>query len=341
MKLQADSGYASPLQGSFKDYLSIARLDHSTKHIFIIPGIVFALLFRGLQTDHVIVHIFLGLIAAICIASANYTINEFLDRESDLHHPVKSQRASVQRDLSPLLVWGQWAGLVIVGLTCAYLSSTLMLFVALIFAAQGIVYNVPPIRSKDISFFDVISESINNPLRLTIGWLMIDPSTLPPSSILLAYWLGGAFLMAAKRYSEYKDIVAHHGKDLLVRYRKSFAKYSEQSLLMSCFVYAMLSLIFLTVFLVKYRAEYILVLPFVVLLFAQYLMLAGKDGSTAQSPENLYAERGLILSVSGLGAMFILTTLVDIPLLTFVTEQQYLSFDSGLSMVPASPDLAN
>jgi hypothetical protein len=45
---------------------------------------------------------------------------------------------------------------------------------ACIFALQGIVYNVRPLRTKDKPYLDVISESINNPLRLTIGWAMID-----------------------------------------------------------------------------------------------------------------------------------------------------------------------
>ena len=36
---------------------------------------------------------------------------------------------------------------------------------------MGIIYNVKPIRSKDIVFIDVLSESVNNPLRFLLGGL--------------------------------------------------------------------------------------------------------------------------------------------------------------------------
>ena len=83
-----------------------------------------------------------------------------------------------------------------------------MYFIATVFVLQGILYNVAPLRTKDVPFLDVISESINNPLRLIIGWVMIDPTTLPPGSLILMYWSGGAFLMAAKRLSEFREIGA-------------------------------------------------------------------------------------------------------------------------------------
>ncbi len=310
--------------GGIKEYLSLARFDHATKHIFIIPGIIFALMLRGVHTDTLALEIVLGFITAVAIASANYTINEWLDRESDRHHPVKSQRASVQHPLSGNIVWAQWTAFIVIGMGAALAAGPYMAVTALIFALQGLVYNVPPVRSKDKAFLDVISESINNPLRLTIGWLMVDPTTLPPASILLAYWLGGAFLMAAKRYSEYKEIVADHGKALLVRYRASFAGYTEQSLSLSCFAYAMLSLAFLSIFLVKYRNEYILVLPVVVVLFVQYFHLAGQAGSTAQRPEGLMAEKGLMLSTGALALVFALTSLIDMPWLNFIAEPNFI-----------------
>lgn len=314
---------ASPARIS--DYLAIARLDHSAKHIFIMPGMILAYLLRGQRTDHLLEMVGLGFVTAICIASANYVINEWLDRDFDKHHPTKSVRCAVQRVMNGKIVLVEWAAFLALGLGCAFLASTSMLVVGCLFALQGVVYNVPPMRSKDVAYLDVISESVNNPLRLAIGWAMVDPTSLPPSSIILSYWFGGAFLMAAKRLSEYREIVASHGPGLLVRYRSSFSQYSEQSLTLSCLTYSLLATSFLSIFLIKYRVEYLLLLPVVITLFVYYMALSSDPGSSAQNPEKLYRERGLIFIVGILIIVFVFATFVDLPMLEVLSAQHYIS----------------
>lgn len=306
------------------DYLALARLDHVTKQIFVAPGVVLAYLLRGTVSKQLGLEVALGLLTSVCIASANYVINEYLDRDFDRHHPTKSRRRAVQCEVRRTAIVAEWAAFLTLGLASALASSVTMLLIACVFALQGLVYNIPPVRTKDKPYLDVLSESINNPLRLMIGWAMVDPTTLPPSSILLSYWLGGAFLMAAKRYSEFREIVASHSRELLVRYRASFAGYSEVSLNTSCFVYGLLSTFFLAVFLIKYRVEYLLLMPAVIALFGRYLVMAMRPNSSAQNPERLFREFEVMSLVGLLAILFVVATWVDFPSLAVLSEQRYI-----------------
>ena len=49
---------------------------------------------------------------------------------------------------------------------------------SLLFWLSGVVYNVRPLRTKDLPYLDVLSESFNNPLRLMLGWAMLEEATL-------------------------------------------------------------------------------------------------------------------------------------------------------------------
>ena len=311
-------------RANLSDYLRIARLDHVTKHVFIIPGIVLALLLRPAQAELGFAPLVLGFLSAVALASANYVINEWLDREFDRYHPEKSQRAAVQKALSGTVVYAEYAVLVALGLGLAWLLNSTFFVIALLFLVSGITYNVRPLRTKDVVFGDVLTESINNPLRLMLGWAMVEPSSLPPVSVLLSYWFGGAFLMNAKRLAEFRDIVAEQGQELLGLYRRSFRFYTERRLLVASLLYALFSIFFLAVFLIKYKVEYVLVFPALSFLFAEYFILALKQNSVARKPEHLFKARRMMVLVAVVVALFVLASVVDIPILETLTNQHFI-----------------
>jgi decaprenyl-phosphate phosphoribosyltransferase len=301
---------ALPAGMVLRDYVALARPDHWTKNLFVLPGVVLAKAAFHLPWGELVLPFLLAILATCLVSSANYALNEWLDRHFDRFHPVKRGRASVRGQVRAVGVGIEYALLAIAGLGLAALVNGSVCAACAVLLVMGVVYNVEPLRTKDRPFLDVISESINNPIRLCIGWMIAAPLVVPPSSVLVGYWSGGAFLMAAKRYAEYRTL-GH--PELAGNYRKSFRFYSERTLLASMVFYAMAASLFLGVFLVKYRIELILTFPLIAGLFTWYVYMSMDEHSAAQHPEKLLSQRWFMTYVLFLSAVTIVLLLVDIP----------------------------
>src|SRR5580692_6872017 len=252
-------------------HISLLRLDHSVKQIFVLPGIVIAASLTGApMTLALALHIALGLASVVAVASSNYVLNELLDAPFDRLHPTKCLRPAAIGSISIPLAYLQWLVCGIAGFVLAYLVSKALFLSVLGLWIMGCFYNIPPVRMKDIPYLDVLSESINNPIRLCVGWYIVTATVVPPVSLLVAYWMLGAYFMALKRFSEYRQI----GCEPAMRYRRSFEFYNEEALLTSVIFYAATSMLFFGAFVMRYRMEMVLAFPLIALLMAVYFNLA-------------------------------------------------------------------
>lgn len=309
-----------PLRERALAHLRILRLDHSIKQVFILPGIVLgmALADRPLSFS-LFVQICVGLISATLISSSNYVLNEMLDAPFDRLHPTKKYRPAASGLVHFGWGYAQWIAAMGAGLALAAGISRGFFFSAFALWLMGCVYNIPPVRSKDLPYIDVLSESINNPLRFCLGWAMIT-AMLPPISLLLSYWMLGAYFMALKRFSEYRQI----GDPVVAgSYRKSFLHYTQENLLISVAFYGSASMLFFGAFIMRYRMELILAFPIVAWLMAIYFGLSFQSESSVQNPEKLYREPRLMSVLALCVAAFVVLLFVNLPWLHAVFPKSH------------------
>lgn len=292
-------------------YLEIARPDHWFKNVFVIPGIVVAIgTIPSVDWRELLRHTVVGALAICTIASSYYTLNEILDAPFDRLHPTKHSRPVPSGRVNVRIGYTQWLLLFVLGMALAWTVS--LNFAATLGALwlMACAYNVPPIRTKDKPILDVVSEAVNNPLRMMAGWFIVTSVTLPPASLLLSYWMIGCYFMALKRFAEFRNI---DDPARAAAYRKSFAWYTADRLIVSVMFYSAAAMLFFGAFCMRYRMELILAFPGVALVMAMYLRVALRPQSAAQEPEHLYRERGLMLAVVGTAIAMSILLVVDIP----------------------------
>jgi decaprenyl-phosphate phosphoribosyltransferase len=243
------------------------------------------------------------------ISTANYIINEIADAPFDIHHPTKRQRPLVKGEIKkiPLLAYG--IILSFISLFLAYLFFSFPFFLSLlVLLIAGFLYNLKPIRTKDIPFLDSISESANNPIRFLIGWFAFSSShVFPPLSLLFAWWVFGNFLMIAKRLSEFRLL-----RDNAEKYRYSLSKYSTKSLIFGVALSTIFFFIGYFLFAFSYKLQsFIYFSPFVFFYFFLIFWKTLKEREAMEEPERLFMHSKFAIYTLFLCLLFLLTFFID------------------------------
>lgn len=295
-------------------YWRIMRVDHWIKNLLVVPGILVGLTVVPERASlPLIPRLLTGFFAIGLIASANYVLNEVLDAPYDREHPVKRLRPVAAGQVEVRLALVQWVALAAAGIALAFVVSQPFAAVMLLLLLMGTVYNLEPARTKDIPYVDVLSEAVNNPLRMIAGWFLVGlPLATIPASLVLSYWMAGGYFMAVKRFAELRNM---QGTIRLERYRPVLASYTEPTLLASIMFYASAAMLFLGAFIMRYRMELIISFPLVASVMAIYLLIAFRPDSAVQAPEKLYREPLLVLSVALCATAMVILLVKDIPIL--------------------------
>jgi len=292
-------------------YVQIARVDHWFKNVFMLLGVVLAFFYEPQLVGWAsLPKLALAVFATCLVASSNYVLNELLDGPRDRLHPEKRHRPVPSGRVIPAIGYAEWILLGVVGIGLAFTINRYFALSALALWILGVTYNVPPIRTKEWPYLDVLSESANNAVRLLLGWFPLIQDRVPPASLVIAYWMVGAFFMATKRYAELRHI---GNRAVAAAYRRSFAFYTEERLLVSMFFYATTCALFGGIFIVRYHLELILFAPVAAGMFAYYLHIGMLPDSPVQNPEKLYKQRGFFAYMIAAALVFIMLMFTSIP----------------------------
>ena len=299
-------------------HIAIARLDHSIKNVFVLPGIIVPLsIYPELWNGALVWKLVLAFVSITLVACSNYVINEVLDAPFDRLHPTKKNRAAARGHVNTGVAYVQWIAMMLAGVGIGLWVGKMFALTAAFLWIMGCFYNIPPARTKDVPYLDVLTESINNPLRMLLGWYAVTSTLVPPVSLLVSYWMIGCYFMALKRFSEFNEI---GDKTLAGSYRASFKRYTPESLLVSVMFYASTAMLFFGAFILRYRIELILGFPLVAWTMAVYFKLAFKPESSVQNPEKLYKEPMLMAAFASTVVVMGLLLFVRLPRLeTFFT----------------------
>jgi len=270
-------------------YLASLRLDRWPRSTAIIIGSAAVFLvhpdwLRSTLVPTLPWKIILAFILTWVISTANYIINEITDAPFDAHHPGKKHRPLVGNEISVRLLLACWVLMAAAALAIAHAAFRppfVLSLGALLLA--GILYNVPPLRFKDIPYLDSTMESANNPIRFLIGWYVLAAG-FPPLSLLAAWWAFGNFLMVGKRVAEKKFLTAEESS----AYRLSLSRYTVNGLVAFMTANALLFLALFVIFSLQLGLKtFLFALPFIIIYLAFFIYKSVQDRDAAEEPEKL------------------------------------------------------
>jgi len=298
---------------SLFNLIEILRPGHWFKNLVVLFGAVGAIIYFGinLQIGGQITRVFLAFLLACLVSSVNYGVNNICDEKNDAFHPIKKNRALPNKKISKRLIFLFICLLLFCCLILAKIIYGIAFTISLfsLFLA-GILYNVRPLRFKDVPFLDVISESVNNPIRILIGWFAVSESLIfPPLAFLMLFWTLGAMMMSGKRYAELKYFLHYHGKFSPHLYRNSYKVYSLQRILLMFFFFLITTVIFFILLSIEFRNRLLFSLPIILAYFVWFLVIMKEKKSPLREPESIFTKKPL----------FSLTALVILLILVFLT----------------------
>jgi decaprenyl-phosphate phosphoribosyltransferase len=243
-------------------YLTLLRVNYYFKNILIFIGFLCNIYLQNYSLNLnsvliVLIHITLFSLGS----SSNYIINEYTDRKNDSYHPDKKKRFFTKKKINFKLISIVYLIFLFVPIIIIYFLNKINFVIFFFYILLGLIYNIKPIRTKDIKLLDAICEGLNAPLRFIYGYFIIPTNLNIPLTLVIFTTFFGILLMTIKRHIEHKTL----NKKKLLKYRKTLIFYNLYNTVILSIICIIFMFFFLGIFIYKYNLNLIPI--FILLLF--------------------------------------------------------------------------
>ena len=125
------------------------RINQYIKQLFVIPGVILATLTKSDIQLNLIV-ILIAFISIFLVSSANYVLNEMLDKEHDKFHPLKNKRVFVKQQYDVKTGYIIYIIFAVIGIFVSTKVNSFFTFFNTLFLISGLTYNLKPFIFNNI-----------------------------------------------------------------------------------------------------------------------------------------------------------------------------------------------
>jgi 4-hydroxybenzoate polyprenyltransferase len=204
------------LKNIFQNYLLLMRIPQWIKNLILFAGILFG---KRITDKSAVITVILSFFLFSIIASCQYVINDYLDKEEDARHPEKKKRPIASGAIEGSIALAITLIILPLALVASYMLKPSFAFIVLFYLLFNIVYSK---YLKHLVILDVMSISIGFVLRAIAGAIVIDVAF--SSWLLLCTFMLSLFWGFSKRRGELDLLEGNAGKHrkILNEYSTSF-----------------------------------------------------------------------------------------------------------------------
>lgn len=275
-----------------RDYIALARPQQWYKNIVIFIAIFFA---GKLFHPAPLIFSIMGFLSLCFISSANYALNDVMDRKEDRKHPEKKHRPVASGRISILNALVFSALLVAVSLGLGFLLGLYFVFSVIALFIFTLIYSA---GLKKEPIVDIIIIGINFVIRAIAGAFAVNVK-ISPWLVACTFFLA-LLLASTKRKGEIELLGKKSDKKSPLKYYKGFVdniiNASATILIISYTLYSF----------IEHTQIFMATLPVFVYGVFSFMLISCRKTSVARNPHLVFMEKNIVWS----GLIFLILLMV-------------------------------